>query len=162
MNWFDQTPRYVYFLCIDWRKRLIVQMIIINNPNNPTGALIPTETLSQIVQFAKDRGIVLMSDEVYRPLFHSALESTADLPPPITSFGYDKTIVWLHVQGLGPCWHPNWLGYITRRNHSDQSRPRTRLHNHQCLPSRRPNRHLRIVTFSSRWAVRAKHQASVA
>ena len=73
--------------------RLSVQMIIINNPNNPTGALIPTETLSQIVQFAKDRGIILMSDEVYRPLFHSALESTADLPPPITSFGYDKTIV---------------------------------------------------------------------
>lgn len=68
-------------------------MIIINNPNNPTGALIPTKVLSQIVEFAKARGIILMSDEVYRPLFHSALDSQTDLPPPITAFGYDKTIV---------------------------------------------------------------------
>lgn len=68
-------------------------MIIINNPNNPTGALIPTKTLSGIIEFAKARDIIVMSDEVYRPLFHAALDSKAELPPAITSFGYEKTIV---------------------------------------------------------------------
>lgn len=68
-------------------------MIIINNPNNPTGALIPTTVLSQIVEFAKARDIIILSDEVYRPLFHNALDADAVLPAPITSFGYNKTIV---------------------------------------------------------------------
>ncbi|KAJ6781865.1 hypothetical protein PWT90_06522 [Aphanocladium album] len=68
-------------------------MIIINNPNNPTGILIPTAILRDIIEFAKARNIIVMSDEVYRPLFHQALDSEAELPPPITSFGYNKTIV---------------------------------------------------------------------
>ncbi|KAJ3496986.1 hypothetical protein NLG97_g2246 [Lecanicillium saksenae] len=68
-------------------------MIIINNPNNPSGILIPKAVLGEIVEFARARDIIVMSDEVYRPLFHQAIDSGAELPPPITSFGYNKTIV---------------------------------------------------------------------
>uniref|UniRef100_A0A8H7NBT8 Aminotransferase class I/classII large domain-containing protein n=1 Tax=Bionectria ochroleuca TaxID=29856 RepID=A0A8H7NBT8_BIOOC len=47
------------------------KLIILNNPNNPTGATINKEVLSAIVAFAKERDIIIMGDEVYRPLFHS-------------------------------------------------------------------------------------------
>lgn len=64
-------------------------MIILNNPNNPTGAVIPTEVMQEIVDYAKARGIIIFSDEVYRPLFHDSTNT----PPPATAYGYDKTIV---------------------------------------------------------------------
>ncbi|KAH8770848.1 aminotransferase class I and II [Diaporthe sp. PMI_573] len=67
------------------------KMIILNNPNNPTGATIPKAVLSQVVEFARARDIIVLCDEVYRPLYHS-LPSDADVPPSILSFGYDKTI----------------------------------------------------------------------
>lgn len=67
------------------------KMIILNNPNNPTGATIPKAALSYVVEFARARDIIVLCDEVYRPLYHS-LPSEADMPPSILSFGYDKTI----------------------------------------------------------------------
>jgi aspartate/methionine/tyrosine aminotransferase len=68
------------------------KMIIINNPNNPTGATIPKSILQGIVDFAKERDIIILSDEVYRPLFHGMSVSDDEYPPSIMSFGYAKTI----------------------------------------------------------------------
>jgi len=65
-------------------------MIVVNNPNNPTGATIPEALLRDIVDFARARDIVVLSDEVYRPLFHGLPE--ADVPPSVLSFGYEKTV----------------------------------------------------------------------
>ncbi|KUI58706.1 Capreomycidine synthase [Cytospora mali] len=67
------------------------KMIILNNPNNPTGSTIPRAVLSSIVEFAKARSIIILCDEVYSPLYHS-LPREADIPPSILSFGYEKTI----------------------------------------------------------------------
>ncbi|KAK2598544.1 hypothetical protein N8I77_011949 [Diaporthe amygdali] len=67
------------------------KMIILNNPNNPTGATIPKAVLKSIVDFARARDIIILCDEVYSPLYHSP-PSDADIPPSILSFGYDKTI----------------------------------------------------------------------
>ncbi|KAL0937099.1 aminotransferase class i and ii [Colletotrichum truncatum] len=67
------------------------KMIIINNPNNPTGATTPKSVLSEIIEFAKARGIIVLADEVYRPLFHS-LRDGESAPPSILSFGYEKTV----------------------------------------------------------------------
>lgn len=44
------------------------RMICINNPNNPTGALMPRELLEEIVSIARDAGAYLLCDEVYRHL----------------------------------------------------------------------------------------------
>ncbi len=44
------------------------KMICINNPNNPTGALMPREMLSEIVEIARGCGAYLLCDEVYRHL----------------------------------------------------------------------------------------------
>ncbi|KAI9146861.1 Tyrosinase ustQ [Paramyrothecium foliicola] len=67
------------------------KMIIINNPNNPTGATIPSDTLAEIVRVAKEHDLILFADEVYRPLFHSLPEDQA--PPSVISMGYKKVVV---------------------------------------------------------------------
>ncbi|RFU30893.1 hypothetical protein B7463_g5446, partial [Scytalidium lignicola] len=68
------------------------KMIIINNPNNPTGATIPKSVLKSIVEFARERNIIVLSDEVYRPLFYGISPIDAEYPPSILSFGYEKAI----------------------------------------------------------------------
>lgn len=46
------------------------KLICINNPNNPTGAVIPDEMLLKIVEIAKQSEAYILSDEVYRGLNH--------------------------------------------------------------------------------------------
>ena len=57
------------------------KIICINNPNNPTGALIPEETLRGIVEIARGVGAYVLCDEVYRFLTQEDgyPESIADL-----------------------------------------------------------------------------------
>ena len=63
------------------------KLICINNPDNPTGALLGTETLEAIVEIARQHDAWLMCDEVYRLLTQdgSYQESVVDL--------YDKGVV---------------------------------------------------------------------
>ncbi|KAH8650545.1 putative aspartate aminotransferase [Tricladium varicosporioides] len=68
------------------------KMIIINNPNNPTGATIPKSTLQGLAELAKEKDIIILSDEVYRPLFHGVSPMDEDFPSSILSIGYSKTI----------------------------------------------------------------------
>lgn len=42
-----------------------VRMICLNNPNNPTGSLIPKEMMEEIVEIARKAGAYLFCDEVY-------------------------------------------------------------------------------------------------
>ena len=82
-------------------------MLILNNPNNPLGVPIPREVLQSIVDFARERDLVVFCDEVYLPLYHGGpvdleqdtrrdserrSELDAKRPPSIINFGYDKTI----------------------------------------------------------------------
>lgn len=69
------------------------KLIIINTPNNPTGATIPKSVLRGLVDFARERDITILSDEVYRPLFHSISPVDEEFPPSLISMGYEKTIV---------------------------------------------------------------------
>lgn len=47
------------------------KLIILNNPNNPLGNIIPCDILQKICAICKTHDIYLHCDEVYRPLFHS-------------------------------------------------------------------------------------------
>lgn len=67
------------------------KMIILNNPQNPTGAVLRYPILQGIVDIARQHGIIIHSDEVYRPLFHS-LPDDAEQPPSILSFDYENTV----------------------------------------------------------------------
>jgi aspartate/methionine/tyrosine aminotransferase len=69
------------------------KMIIINNPNNPTGATIPKSVLQAMVEVAREKDIMILSDEVYRPLFHGISPMDTEFPPSLISLGYNKTII---------------------------------------------------------------------
>jgi aspartate/methionine/tyrosine aminotransferase len=57
------------------------KLILINSPHNPTGATISDAELDSLHEFASHRGIQLVSDEVYHPIFHGqATQSAARLP----------------------------------------------------------------------------------
>lgn len=46
------------------------KIICMNNPNNPTGAVIPDDILEKIVKIAKKSNAYILCDEVYRGLSH--------------------------------------------------------------------------------------------
>lgn len=78
------TPENNFLPDLEELKRLITpntKLICINNPNNPSGALIPQEQLTQIVEIARESGAYILSDEVYRGLNQSDeyTPSVADL-----------------------------------------------------------------------------------
>jgi len=82
-------------LDVDELKGLIrpnTRMIIINNPHNPTGAIIPKATLDALVELAEEHDLIIHSDEVYRPLFHSVSPGAPEFPPSILSLPYAKAI----------------------------------------------------------------------
>lgn len=57
------------------------KMICINNPNNPTGALMSRELLEQIIEIARSADAYILCDEVYRHLTQTDewCESIVDL-----------------------------------------------------------------------------------
>ena len=83
-------------LDIDELKSMVkgnTKMIIINNPQNPSGAIISKGVLDSIVEVAAEKGIIIFSDEAFRPLFHGILPSDDDFPPSAINLGYQETIV---------------------------------------------------------------------
>ncbi|KAG7005644.1 hypothetical protein G7Y79_00018g044510 [Physcia stellaris] len=72
------------------------KLIVINNPNNPTGSILSGPLLQSLVEVASshDPPIPILSDEVYRPLFHDPSVSPVSplFPPSILSLNYDLTI----------------------------------------------------------------------
>lgn len=57
------------------------KLICLNNPNNPTGSLIPEKKLLEIIEIAKSVNAYILSDEVYRGLNQTDeyIPSVADL-----------------------------------------------------------------------------------
>ncbi|HWZ42708.1 MAG TPA: aminotransferase class I/II-fold pyridoxal phosphate-dependent enzyme [Candidatus Saccharimonadales bacterium] len=57
------------------------KLILINNPHNPTGATIGDGEMESLHGFTAERGIQLVSDEVYHPIYHGRqTRSAARLP----------------------------------------------------------------------------------
>jgi aspartate aminotransferase len=54
------------------------RMIILNNPGNPTSKVMDAETLDSIVQTANDKGITILSDEVYADISFVKTKSILD------------------------------------------------------------------------------------
>jgi len=50
------------------------KMIILNSPSNPSGAVMPPEDMSEVMRFAAQRGIWVMSDECYVYLNYTGRE----------------------------------------------------------------------------------------
>lgn len=48
--------------------------IVVINPNNPTGALYPKETLQGIIEIARHHGLVVFADEIYDKVLYDEVE----------------------------------------------------------------------------------------
>lgn len=87
------TPRH--YLCdeqSDWLPDLKdienkinanTRAIVVINPNNPTGALYPRETLLGIIEIARHHGLIVFADEIYDKVLydgntHTSIASLAD------------------------------------------------------------------------------------
>jgi aspartate/methionine/tyrosine aminotransferase len=57
------------------------KLILVNSPHNPTGATIGDGEMEALHDFTAERGIQLVSDEVYHPIYHGRqMKSAARLP----------------------------------------------------------------------------------
>ncbi len=84
---------------LDRLLRPSTKLIVINNPHNPTGYLMPASMLRRLCGIADERGIVLFSDEVYRGLEYrqeEQLPAACDLSERAVSLG-----VMSKAYGLG-------------------------------------------------------------
>src|SRR5260370_36499299 len=70
---------------LDALERLITprtKLLLINSPNNPTGAVYPAETVARLVEIAQRHNLWLLSDERYdQIILDGSWTSPASLPP---------------------------------------------------------------------------------
>jgi alanine transaminase len=54
------------------RKGVHVKAVVVINPGNPTGAVLPRESAEEVVDFAEKHGIAIIADEVYQENLYGA------------------------------------------------------------------------------------------
>ena len=100
------------FAAVNERTRAI----FVNSPNNPTGWIMPEEDQERLMDFARERGIWIISDEVYHTLVYDRPSATSmlrfaepdDLLVVVNSFSKSWLMTgwrmgWMtHPEGLGP------------------------------------------------------------
>src|SRR5205823_3658400 len=84
--------------------------VIVNSPANPTGAVHDRQTLEALARLARERGVLLISDEVYRAFcydspFHSPAEFNDDA---LALDGFSKSYAMTGWR-LGYCHGPKRL-----------------------------------------------------
>lgn len=65
--------------------------ILINNPNNPTGAVYTKDELSMIAEFAKKHNLIIISDEIYEKFNYESDQYISIAS--ISRDSYDRTII---------------------------------------------------------------------
>ncbi len=89
------------------RKRITekTKLMIINSPNNPTGAIYPLEDLKRVVEIARERNLLLFSDDIYDNFVYDHLTC------PTVGQLYEKTLTF---GGFSKGWAmTGWrLGYV--------------------------------------------------
>ncbi|MDK2971377.1 MAG: aminotransferase [Candidatus Sumerlaeota bacterium] len=82
------------------------KMLVLNSPNNPTGAVFSTEELKMVAKFAEEKDLVVVSDEIYEEFsFDGVADSLAAYTDPA------RTIV---ISGLSKSaavtgWRLGWI-----------------------------------------------------
>lgn len=73
------------------------KLLILNYPNNPTGAVMSREDLMEIAAFARERDLIVLADEIYAELTYDGRHaSIASLP------GMKERTIFLH--GFSKAW----------------------------------------------------------
>lgn len=77
-------------------------LILVNSPHNPTGATLSDEELQSLHDFAAERGIQFVVDEVYHPIYHEReTQSAARLPQATVLGDFSKALC---LSGLRTGW----------------------------------------------------------
>ncbi len=82
------------------------RVLVVIDPNNPTGAVYPPEIRRQLIDFAEAHDLVILADEVYGDLGFDGsvpLMGTLDFDAPIISFSS------LSKAYLAPGWRAGWM-----------------------------------------------------
>jgi len=68
----------------EWKKALTprTKLVLLCNPNNPTGTVYRRDEVEAIAGFCRDHGLFLVADEVYRELVYDGREATSVLSLP--------------------------------------------------------------------------------
>ena len=80
--------------------------VLINSPSNPTGRIESIETLKRIEQLTEERGIVVVSDEVYKDLIYERENYAISGHHVITVNSFSKTYAMCGVR-VGYLWSPD-------------------------------------------------------
>jgi aspartate aminotransferase len=72
---FHLPPRHVFEAAMTPRTRLV----IVCNPNNPTGTVYTRDELEMLAGFCRDHGLFLVSDEVYREFVYDGRKAVSAL-----------------------------------------------------------------------------------
>lgn len=122
------------------------KVIVINFPHNPTGATISTDTLQQIINLAREKGITIFSDEMYRLMEHKVddrLPSISDLyENSISLFGLSKTF---GLPGLR-------IGWLTTQNKKFM-RSFTEFKDYTTICNNAPGEYLGIIALQNKQAL---------
>jgi alanine-synthesizing transaminase len=80
--------------------------LVVINPNNPTGAVYPRETLEALVEFARQHDLVVLSDEIYDKILYDDATHTvlASLAPDVFCLTFGGLSKSYRVAGFRAGW----------------------------------------------------------
>ena len=108
-RYYRTDPNREWLPDLDHLRSLITsrtRVLVIIDPNNPTGAVYPTSVRRSLIAFAEQHDLTILADEVYSDLGFDGpvpLLGTLDLDAPIISFSS------LSKAYLAPGWRAGWL-----------------------------------------------------
>src|SRR5215510_1948230 len=108
-RYYRTDPNREWLPDLDHLRSLITartRVLVVIDPNNPTGAVYPTSVRRSLIAFAEQHDLTILADEVYSDLGFDGpvpLLGTVDLDAPIISFSS------LSKAYLAPGWRAGWL-----------------------------------------------------
>lgn len=89
-RFYNLDPEKGFLIDLDQVKSLVdhkTKVILVNSPHNPTGTTLTNDQLRELHDFAVNRGIQFVSDEVYHPIYHGKETASAAVLPLATVLG---------------------------------------------------------------------------
>jgi aspartate/methionine/tyrosine aminotransferase len=144
-------------LDLDALERLLrpdTRLVAVNFPNNPTGALPDARTFARLVELCDERGIRLLSDEVYRGL---ELDPARTLPQ-----AADRSARALSLNVMSKTYGLPGLriGWLACRDRALLERLERRKH-YTSICNAAPSEHLATIALRAGERIRARNRAII-
>ncbi|MEP6598585.1 MAG: pyridoxal phosphate-dependent aminotransferase [Actinomycetota bacterium] len=80
--------------------------IVVINPNNPTGAVYPTEILEKLAELAREHGLVVLADEIYDKILYDDATHTpfAGIAPDLFTLTFNGLSKAYRLAGFRSAW----------------------------------------------------------